>query len=495
MQINENMRLKTTETLLLLERGTDELILTDYVRLRPLYIKKGKKYILEFLKKASELETYGRILQVFPHEKELLSTFLHHEILVPLQFKRPKLQDYSPNGPDLNHKRNMTLYLLLYQSCNMGCLYCLNGTRTYQTDRQLRMENEIAFRSVSRCMEDISPGGRLEIIFFGGEPLLNWSLAKETILYCEKSLKEKHPGKGIVYQFTSNLSFLPSDLIEWAKKFNISFLCDVDGPEDIHDLCRPFKDGKPTHQAITQNIQRLRDAGLRVDLRATITALNQERLLETTEHHKRIGGNSSAFVPVNPVNSDEDILPESLLPSPQKIINGMIQVYESKTWEEGKLYPFNQYAERFRSEARMALGCGAPFGNTPIVDVNGDVYPCIYLVGMRRFHMGNIMSEDYPHIKIVQKMYDGLHVDRMDDCKACSWRYMCGGGCPLWRLTVQNNNRASAGVIRYCKGMSCDYTKRIIEVVLWDKAKETASKLMDDLRRVETKVDANTIYC
>ncbi len=495
MQITKDTRLKTTETLLLLERGTDELILTDYVRLRPLYIRKGKKYILEFLKRASELETYGKILKVFPHEKELLSTLFYHEILVPYQFNRPSLQDYSPKGPDFHHKPHMTLYLLLYQSCNMGCLYCLNGTKTYQTGRQLKMENEIAFKSVSRCMEDISPGGHLEIIFFGGEPLLNWSLAKEIILYCEGALKKKYPDKGTVYQFTSNLSFLPPDLIEWAKRFNISFLCDVDGPEDIHNQCRPFKDGRPSHQTIAQNIQRLTDAGLRVDLRATITALNQERLLETTEHHKVIGGHSSAFVPVNPVNSDEDILPESLLPSPQKIINGMIEVYENNTWEDGRLYPFNQYADRLRSEARMVLGCGAPYGNTPIVDVNGDVYPCIYLVGMRRFHMGNIMSEDYPKRKVVQEMYDRLHVDRMEDCRSCPWRYLCGGGCPLWRLTIQNNSRASTGVIRYCKGMSCDYTKKMIELLLWDKAQETASKLMDHLKKAEPAVDGNANYC
>ncbi len=43
--MNENTRLKITENLLAIERGGDELVLTDYVDLRPLYVKKGRAYI------------------------------------------------------------------------------------------------------------------------------------------------------------------------------------------------------------------------------------------------------------------------------------------------------------------------------------------------------------------------------------------------------------------------------------------------------------------
>jgi len=36
----------------------------------------------------------------------------------------------------------MSLYLLLSQSCNLGCIYCLNGKRTYRTGRNLQMAEE-----------------------------------------------------------------------------------------------------------------------------------------------------------------------------------------------------------------------------------------------------------------------------------------------------------------------------------------------------------------
>jgi uncharacterized protein len=492
--MNQDTRLKITENFLAVERDGDELVLTDYINLRPLYAKKGRTYIKRFLEAVSELRTRRHLLETFPHDADLLDTLLNHGIIVPYSFKRPKLQNYAPDGPGFHHKAGMSLYLLVSQSCNMSCIYCLNGKRTYQGDSALRMEREIAFKSVERCLEDIAPKGRLEVVFFGGEPLLNWPLVKDTVIYCENSLKKKNAEKEIRYHVTSNLSLLPPDLIEWAKRFEITFLCNIDGPADIHDICRPFKDGRPSHERTVAHVRQLLDAGLRVDLRATITALNQHRLLEISRHHKAIGGNSSAFVPVNPVNSDEDILDQKLLPSPREMARSVINVYKSGVWPTGDLYPFSQYAPRLRPGAMTVLGCGLPFGNTPVVDVKGDVYPCIYLVGIKRFYVGNVKDGSYPDGQLLKRLYDRLHVDRMEDCRSCQWRYICGGGCPLWRLTVSDNPAVTMGTMDYCKGIGCEYTRQIFEVLLWDMACESASRLLKSIPDHEA-AGANAVIC
>jgi uncharacterized protein len=372
--VEGHRRLKITDNLLMLERGRDEFILTDYVDLPALYVKKGKRYIKDFLKAVADLKTYKRTLEAFPHDADLLNTLLHHGIIVPHSFKRKPLQNHSPDGPESHNKTSISLYLLISQSCNLGCIYCLNGKKTYQTDKTLKMTRDIAFRSIERCLVDLAPGGRLEVVFFGGEPMLNWPLAKETIAHCEDSLRVRHPEKDIRYHVTSNLSLLPGDVIDWARRFDVTFLCDLDGPAEVHDVCRPFKNGRPSHESTVRNVRRLIDAGLRVDLRATVTNLNQDRLLEIAEHHKQSGGASSAFIPVNPVNSDEDILAERLLPSPKKIASGLIEIYRSGVWKNGELHPFSLYAPRLRPGALTVLGCGLPCGNTPVVDVNGDVF-------------------------------------------------------------------------------------------------------------------------
>ncbi len=484
--MKNSTRLHVTPHLLTLERGKNELLLANYLDLRPLYIRKGRRYIKNFLEAASRLGTYNKIAGAFPHDIGLLDMFLEYGIIVPHHsssgLNLPKHQE----EPSLNNKRSISLYLLISQSCNMSCIYCLNGTKTYQRDRALMMGQEVAFKSIDACLDSICPQGYLEVIFFGGEPLLNWPLAKEIILYCENALRQKHPGKQIKYHFTTNLSLVPADLVEWATRYHITFLCDVDGPPEIHNRCRPFKNGSPSYEVIARNIARLTEAGLSVFLRTTITSLNHDRLLEITRHHRAIGGKSSAFVPVNPVNSDEDLLTEKLLPSPDKIINGMMDVYKSRLWKDNQLYPLNQHVGRLVPGCRSVVGCGAPYGNTPVVDANGDVYPCIYLVGIKRYYIGNIMNESYPDKNALRHLYNYLHVDRREDCRKCSWRYICGGACALGRLTVFDNPRASGEVKDYCRRITCEYTKKLLELLLWDKAQEKASSFFEDIRKDET---------
>lgn len=476
--MRHDAQLKITENLLKLARGRDELLLANYLDLRPLYIKQGKQYILDFLRAVNELGTYKKIIEAFPQEINLLDALLNHGIIVSngLKTNIPRKSDLSET--DLVNKKGMSLYLLLSQSCNMGCVYCLNGIQTYQTYKNLKMSKEIAFKSIERCINNIVSEGYLEIIFFGGEPLLNWPLAKEIITYCETVLKKMHPDKLFKYHLTSNLSFIPDDLIEWAIKYNMSFLCDVDGPSKIHNVCRPFQNGRPTHDFIIKNIKKLLMAGLRVDLRSTITALNQNYLLEIAEYHKSLGVKSCAFIPVNPVNSDEDILEERLLASPEKIIAGITKVYKSKVWDVEELFPFNHYVSRLCPGTLMVVGCGAPYGNMVVVDVNGDVYPCIYLVGLKKFCLGNIHDESYPKKDLMLWMFYYLQVDHREDCHSCSWRYICGGGCPLGRLTVLNNPKATEKVKRYSNRIACEYIKAVLELLIWDKARESAETLL-----------------
>ena len=152
MTIKNDTPLKIAADLLQLERNRDELLLANGRDLRPLYIRKGRKYIQEFLKAASDLGSYKRIIEIYPHEINLLDTFLDHSIIVTNGHTSPKPKNDGSNLIDLQNKKSMSLYLLLSQSCNMGCIYCLNGKKTYQPDKKLMMSRETAFRSIDRCI-------------------------------------------------------------------------------------------------------------------------------------------------------------------------------------------------------------------------------------------------------------------------------------------------------------------------------------------------------
>jgi hypothetical protein len=49
--------------------------------------------------------------------------------------------------------------------------------------------------------------------------------------------------------------------------------------------------------------------------------------------------------------------------------------------------------------------------------------------------------------------------------------------------------------VKYCQSIRCDYTKKVIELLLWDLAGEAASSIEKDMPdRIPVAID-NTIIC
>jgi uncharacterized protein len=472
--------------LLLLERGNDELIAVNALVPNPLHIKRGRDFVKMFLGSLKSIKTVDKLLQRFPGEQPLLTLLTEHGITSvdndAVRSKQLCRNDRKCNtGKETifkssscvahkNKRMNISLYLLLSQSCNMGCIYCLNGKKTYRKTERLKMTEGVAHRAVERYLEELAPQGKLEIVFFGGEPLLNWPLAKSVILHCENALKAKYPDNQFGYHITTNLTILPDDLIVWVKKYKITFLCDIDGPEHIHDLTRPFLNGNGSHAISTHNLECLINAGISVALRSTVTSFNVDNMVEISDHHNELGGSSTAYVPVNPITSDEDILPTALLPEPDKFVKGLVDVFRKGQWSPEEMFPMNTYIQRVLGHERMHIGCGAPAGNTPVVDVSGNVYACIYLVGIEKYFVGNINDAIFPLQETFTNMLKVLDIDTIHECKTCVWRYFCGGGCPIGRLTVSGNPHANKEIIRYTHDIACKTTQAMVETLFWQFA-------------------------
>ena len=463
---------KLCKDLILLEKE-EKLLLANGASFNPLYFPEGKEYILSFINNLKNSNPKN-IENNFPDRDKIIDLLSAHHILI----KNPQKKDIKPEMPDFNQKRKgASLYLLLSQSCNLSCIYCLDGKGTYKKDKALMMTEKVAFKAVEKTLESIKDSGHLNIIFFGGEPLLNWPLAKKTILKCENDFKRRYNKIRLTYHITSNLFHLPKDLMNWAEKYNITFLCDIDGPEKIHNLLRPQKNKKGSFEKVCKNVKDLSSRGFKVSLRATVTSHNQDYMVETALIHKELGAVSTAFATLNPVNSDEIILPPEWSPEPQKYIDGLKKIMEKDIWKINEIFPLNDYERRIVNRSRMLTGCGAAHGNTPAVSVTGDIYPCIYWVGIPSLKTGNVFDEKpYYSSPVIKKLMKKLHIDYTRDCQNCSWRYFCAGGCPVHKISVLENPLAGEETVKYSNSINCITSKGILEYILWKKADEAYKK-------------------
>jgi len=452
--------------LIRLERG-QRLLLVDGQAVRPLAVTQGKEKVAWLLDLCAARPQRSAILDRM-NDPPLLDALIDHGILR----ETPPEEGPSPcpvpaaRAAGTTPRRTISLYLLLTQYCNLRCVYCLNGETTYARSRRLKMSPAVAFKAVEVHLATLPPDGELEIVFFGGEPLLNWPLAKAVIRHVESNLKPSWPDRRIRYHCTTNLTVFPPDLIDWAKRYDMTFLVDVDGTSDIHNAQRPGR-SIDSYARTAANIARLARAGIAPALRTTVTGANVERIPEISRLHRDLGGGSSAFVPLNPVNSDELILPESLYPAPARLADGLSRLFEAGIWEDRLLYPLNEFAGRIHPGARSPLACGAPFGCTPVVDCTGEIFACIYLVGIERYRLGNVFDPAYPRQDVLLGLREVLHVDADSVCSACAYRYLCGGGCPVGKLTVAANPASSQRATAYAREVPCAMAKTSINHALW----------------------------
>lgn len=470
---------KVADGVAALERAGEHIIFNPG-QVNPVFLPRGGEEAMALLRTLREMghltNSIGDLCP--PH---LFDFFLAHSLIVPIAPPAPAAGHcHRSSGGGLAPARSV--YLLLTHACNQACLYCLNGQSTYHEAPTLIMSATVAHDALGTIARSITANGTLNIVFFGGEPLLNWPLAKEVIRYCEEALKPAHPGQTFTYHVTTNLTLFPDDLIAMARHHAITFLVDIDGPADLHDRIRPLKSSGrhgSSFRKSADHIARLRDAGLEVALRATVTSHNHHRLLEVSETHQALGGTGSAFVPLNAVDSDEWIMPFELCPDPARYAEGLRQIYREQIWPVTALFPFSEYRSRLQPNYRSGVACGAPLGNTPVITADGRIFSCIYLVGSERFALGDLAHNDFPRPAVMAEMQAIAGSPTRPECADCEFRQLCGGGCPVGKFLIADNPRATPAIRRYTQDVVCATSKTVLTELLWDQAKLAWSNRSD----------------
>lgn len=152
----------------------------------------------------------------------------------------------------LSYRLNF-LILQVTQKCNYRCSYCHFACDDwgYHEHNSSCMSWEIAQRSIdflalrSRDTPDIS------IVFYGGEPLLEYELIHKCIEYSKKVFG----GKQINFFITTNGELLSLNIAEYFSKNNVDLTISLDGPQEINDKNRKRAgDGSGTFNKVYENI-------------------------------------------------------------------------------------------------------------------------------------------------------------------------------------------------------------------------------------------------
>jgi len=340
------------------------------------------------------------------------------------------------------------LSLAIAQACNLGCSYCYAQQGAFGGAAK-NMSLETANRAVDLLIDGTSPGTRVNLAFLGGEPLINRTVLQAATRRADAIARSR--GVALTFSITTNATLLTVADAEFFEEFGFAVTISLDGPRDVHDRIRVFKNGAGSFDRIMANIAPLlmQQRRMQVSARVTVAAASLD-LPRTLDDFIAAGFHSVGF---SPVLASPSGCGEMHADDLETVLDGMIacgREFERRL-TAGERYPFVNMINAIREIARgthRPYPCGAGAGYLG-VSADGAISPCHRFVGDADTVMGSL--EEGIDAGRRAEWLSARHVHRQEPCASCWARYLCGGGC---HFEVLRRGRPACDYIRgwlhYC---------------------------------------------
>lgn len=369
--------------------------------------------------------------------------------------------------------------LQIANDCNLNCIYCYGDGGSYGREREL-MTFETAKKSIDFMVANSADVERLTVIFFGGEPLINFDVVKKTFDYC-KSIEESS-GKKFRFSMTTNGTILTDEIYNFIKDNKISVMISMDGGKELQNKHRCYCDGKGSFEDIVKNIERFKEArGGHLTARSTVCS--------TDIRFKKIKDDLLALGFTNAVTSMVDTSEDSELFIGGDFTERVIEQYQIlcddyvNSLKEGKPFPQNLFESAFKTlyfKLMKIRSCSA--GNSGIaVGTNELIYPCHRFMGMPEHSMGTL---DTGINEEIRAKYRQANIYTKEGCKDCWARYLCNGGCA--------HISACHGGIFHAPDCYCDIYRGLYEIILhayWELKEWDNDVFKKQLEKADTPVN------
>ncbi len=354
------------------------------------------------------------------------------------------------------------LCLHIAHTCNLNCSYCFASQGKYNGERAV-MSFEVGKQALDFLIANSGTRHNLEVDFFGGEPLMNWQVVKDLVLYA-RSIEQQH-NKNFRFTLTTNGILIDDDVIDFCNREMSNVVLSLDGRKEIHDRYRVDYAGNGSWEKVVPKFQKLVAArgGRNYYMRGTFTHANPD-FLNDIKCMLDLGFTELSMEPVVCPKDD----PEALTPEDIEIIKDQYdQLAElmRQRRKEGRPFTFYHYMIDLKGGPciyKRISGCGS---GTEYMAVTpwGDLYPCHQFVGDESYKLGDIWNGISNHER--QEEFRSCNVYARPECADCWAKLWCSGGCAA-------NALHASGSIRGIYEAGCELFRKRIECAIMLQAEE-----------------------
>lgn len=308
--------------------------------------------------------------------------------------------------------------LMLTQDCNLACKYCYGGESGGFNSKGSKMTFETAKSAINYLLATSSNSNIYRILFFGGEPLLNFEVMQNTVSYCEEITAKT--GKKFTYGLTTNATLLNDSIISFIEAKKICITISLDGDKNVHDYNRCFPNKKGSYDIIINNINKLNHKSIPFNIRATLTRNFFDQYDNIYDHLSSFGAKG---VHISQVSIYEGINDQVMGNYSGENSLYYDEYYDKPESIKAKFMEHLMYS--IKSASKRRVFCGLMKGCTAVTST-GDFYPGHRFVGMEGYKFGNLI--DGISKSVMMNIFDGID-NATKRCEECFARYICQRHC------------------------------------------------------------------
>jgi uncharacterized protein len=362
----------------------------------------------------------------------------------------------------------VSLWLLLVQTCNMGCSYCVVDAEEQTSKLPVlpvlsqvpkgRMTPEVALNGIDVFRKSLikHKPPQAKVTIYGGEPLLNKALLFHVIPKIREISYEGQLAPINILCFTNGLLY-DDEVTDLFVRYNVTVGLSLDGKKENHDSVRKKLDGSGTFDKTIESYHRYRQAGVAVGVSCTIGKHNVNDLSEIAQY----------FIEVLKVPSLQLQTPIQM-PGEKNDQYVLMKDAAASAWaafkrcreagiEEGLAM---RRISAFISGKFHKRDCFA-VGGELVVTPDGTTGPCHNAtIGGEQYFRGNVND---PNIDLEKQpnfveWHNRMPLN-MPGCHGCSFIGLCGGGCPYNALITK-------GSIWEKDPQQCGYMEQFVNLLL-----------------------------
>lgn len=347
-----------------------------------------------------------------------------------------------------------SLFLEVTEECNLMCKYCYYGEK----ENRRKMSPKVIDRVINRLIDNESrSNGIPSITFFGGEPLLNFSLIKYCIDKCRRSDNEVL--QGTEFKVVTNGMLLTEEIVNYFNKEGVYVTISLDGNKTQHDYLRKKRNSQGSFEAIYRNLAFLHHSSDKIKkryaIRPTVTKTNKN-ITALFNFFKDLGVRNVTpgigFMKEDPDNICLDIDQIEAFASEQ-VVCFKHEIEQELNFRDRSMF---EVFRRVFGARHINYSCAACKTNWAI-DISGQILPCHRFFGEGNYVLGSVYKE-----KIDQAIINefNVSVDEDENCSLCAIKYFCGGVCRF--LVLVNEKKNNNAFCKYAKSV-------IIEMIKFEK--------------------------